>query len=96
MVDHVGGYSGDSRRAKRWGSICRKIDWTGVTFALVLLTTRSTPRSCDRLILDGRDGRESGILENFSTPILSSSNVDFAIEAKSKRNRSTTGDSLRK
>lgn len=22
-------------RAKRWGSICRKIDWTGVTFALV-------------------------------------------------------------
>lgn len=22
-------------RAKRWGSICRKIDWTGVTFVLV-------------------------------------------------------------
>lgn len=28
--------------ARRWGLICRKIDWTGVTFALVLLTSIDT------------------------------------------------------
>lgn len=57
-------------RAKRWGSICRKIDWTGVTFALV---SRGYPRQ------EGRNERRE-ILQKNSTRILSIG------EAKSQKN----------
>lgn len=39
-------------RAKRWGSICRKIDWTGVTFALVFARVVILDRRAKRAARD--------------------------------------------
>lgn len=57
-------------RAKRWGSICRKIDWTGVTFALVFA----------RAVILDRRGETNG--ERYSRKIPRES---FRSERKSER-----------
>lgn len=57
-------------RAKRWGSICRKIDWTGVTFALVFA----------RAVILDRRGETNG--ERYSRKIPRES---FRSERRSRR-----------
>ena len=59
----------DEEGAKRWGSICRKIDWTGVTFVTCL--TRVDRHSARAVILDRRDRNERReMLEKNSNPFF--------------------------